>query len=150
MMDPDHIAARRALFPALYSNDDEVVDQLERYAVETPLVAAAPSLSSSPEPTVGAGNTGATEEEDDQQQQHAEESTDDNTPTPSSSEPTAIPSTRHSSSSPLTDVWGRLPAKEPPFMIKCSICHRRINTLRFAPHLDKCMGLGVGSRVNTR
>ncbi|GAX16146.1 hypothetical protein FisN_3Hh373 [Fistulifera solaris] len=46
------------------------------------------------------------------------------------------------------DIWGRLPNKEPETMIDCPLCKRLVNTLRFAPHLDKCMGIGTMSRAS--
>lgn len=48
-----------------------------------------------------------------------------------------------------SDVWGRIPPKEPKYMVRCGICNRLVNAMRFAPHLDKCMALGVGSRLTT-
>ena len=46
------------------------------------------------------------------------------------------------------DIWGRLPPKEPEAMIDCPLCKRLVSTLRFAPHLDKCMGIGTMSRAS--
>jgi hypothetical protein len=51
------------------------------------------------------------------------------------------------------DIYGRIPAKEPKYLVNCSVCSRMVNTLRFAPHLDKCMGIGTtvrGAAVNAR
>jgi hypothetical protein len=45
--------------------------------------------------------------------------------------------TRHS------DIWGKVPPKEPKRAAKCTVCEREILALRFAPHLDKCMNLGT-------
>mmetsp|Transcript_23508 Transcript_23508/g.38897 ORF Transcript_23508/g.38897 Transcript_23508/m.38897 type:complete len:172 (+) Transcript_23508:159-674(+) len=45
--------------------------------------------------------------------------------------------TRHS------DIWGKVPPKEPKRLAKCTICDRDVSALRFAPHLDKCMNLGT-------
>ena len=45
------------------------------------------------------------------------------------------------------DIWGNYPAKEPKdLMIACPICQRMVQVARFAPHLDKCMGLGNTTR----
>lgn len=46
------------------------------------------------------------------------------------------------------DIWGRVPAKEPVEWIECSVCNKatKVNALRFASHLDKCMGIGTLSR----
>lgn len=46
------------------------------------------------------------------------------------------------------DIWGRLPPKEPESMIDCPLCKRLVSTLRFALHLDKCMGLGTMCRAS--
>mmetsp|Transcript_49106 Transcript_49106/g.59243 ORF Transcript_49106/g.59243 Transcript_49106/m.59243 type:complete len:229 (-) Transcript_49106:179-865(-) len=43
------------------------------------------------------------------------------------------------------DVWGRIPPKEPIRSAKCQLCGKSISALRFAPHLDKCMGIGTRS-----
>ena len=45
------------------------------------------------------------------------------------------------------DIWGKAPPKEPKDMVDCLICGRQVNTLRFAPHLDKCMGIGTTVRA---
>lgn len=45
------------------------------------------------------------------------------------------------------DIYGRAPPKEPKDMISCHICGRQVNTLRYAPHLDKCMGIGTTVRA---
>lgn len=55
--------------------------------------------------------------------------------------------TRHQQNQ--TDIWGRIPAKEPKEMAFCSICRRHVSVVRFAPHLDKCMGIGTTTRIAT-
>lgn len=40
------------------------------------------------------------------------------------------------------DVHGQRPPAEPPEMLECGHCQRSVHPLRFAPHLDKCMGFG--------
>jgi hypothetical protein len=49
--------------------------------------------------------------------------------------------TRHQQNQ--TDIWNRIPPKEPKKLAKCTICDREVSVLRFAPHLDKCMQLGT-------
>jgi len=44
------------------------------------------------------------------------------------------------------DIWGRLPPKEPLSTEICTLCGRNVSALRFAPHLDKCMGVGNSRR----
>lgn len=41
------------------------------------------------------------------------------------------------------DIWGNIPPKEPKYLVECQICRRQVAVSRFAPHLDKCMGLGT-------
>mmetsp|Transcript_7198 Transcript_7198/g.19506 ORF Transcript_7198/g.19506 Transcript_7198/m.19506 type:complete len:164 (-) Transcript_7198:384-875(-) len=48
-------------------------------------------------------------------------------------------STRQATSQ--TDIWGRIPPKELRTPCECRLCGRQISALRFAQHLDKCMGL---------
>ncbi len=45
------------------------------------------------------------------------------------------------------DIWGKCPPKEPKQLVTCSICGRQVSTSRFAPHLDKCMGVGTSTRA---
>jgi hypothetical protein len=45
---------------------------------------------------------------------------------------------------PQTDIWGR-PPRPPNENVECSVCNRQVSTVRFAPHLDKCMGIGTTS-----
>jgi hypothetical protein len=47
---------------------------------------------------------------------------------------------------PQTDIWGR-PPRPPSENVECSVCNRQVSTVRFAPHLDKCMGIGTTSRA---
>ena len=37
---------------------------------------------------------------------------------------------------------GRGPPKEPPQVFLCAHCMRPVHPLRYAPHLEKCMGVG--------
>jgi len=46
----------------------------------------------------------------------------------------------------MRDIWGRHPAKEPAELVTCSVCAGQVNGLRFASHLDKCLGIGTMSR----
>mmetsp|Transcript_15142 Transcript_15142/g.23071 ORF Transcript_15142/g.23071 Transcript_15142/m.23071 type:complete len:197 (+) Transcript_15142:91-681(+) len=49
--------------------------------------------------------------------------------------------TRHQKNE--TDIWGRIPPKEPKTLAHCRICDRDVCAIRFASHLDKCMNLGT-------
>jgi hypothetical protein len=42
-----------------------------------------------------------------------------------------------------SDVWGKVPPKEPKQVAKCAFCERKVSALHFATHLDKCMNLGT-------
>ena len=66
---------------------------------------------------------------------------DDPTNDPPEALPTPTMQTRHTINH--SDIWGRLPPKEPKQTCRCQICGRHVSTLRFAPHLDKCMGLST-------
>ena len=63
--------------------------------------------------------------------------------------PTSSPikSSNSNSNNNYLDIYGRAPPKEPKDMIDCHICGRQVNTLRYAPHLDKCMGIGTTVRA---
>lgn len=41
------------------------------------------------------------------------------------------------------DIWGRVPPKEPKQNVECRICGRMVSASKFAPHLDRCMGLSM-------
>ena len=45
-----------------------------------------------------------------------------------------------------SDIWGRIPPKEPKTNSHCPVCNRSVNVASFARHLDKCMGIGT-SRI---
>jgi hypothetical protein len=40
-----------------------------------------------------------------------------------------------------TDIYGRVPTKEPKYPISCPTCGRIISVSRFAAHLEKCLGI---------
>merc|ERR1712038_881900 len=48
------------------------------------------------------------------------------------------------------DIFGQIPMKK-PLECPCPNCHRNMAASRFAPHLEKCMGMGrTSSRVASR
>lgn len=114
---------RRLLYPGLYNSEVEVVAALDRYAVETPVS----QLKTLRRVT--------------------------NEPASSSPAPMVIEDRTESSVSistrqqVQTDIWGRIPAKEPKELVACSICKRQVNGTRFAQHLDKCLGIGTMARA---
>jgi hypothetical protein len=53
--------------------------------------------------------------------------------------------------SPITDIWGQVPSKEPKSMVLCEFCCKHIAPVRFSNHLDKCMTTGgVSTHSGTR
>lgn len=50
--------------------------------------------------------------------------------------------TKTSSARYYTDIYGRVPGKEPKYPIPCPNCKRELAVSRFCQHLEKCMGLG--------
>jgi hypothetical protein len=68
------------------------------------------------------------------------------------STPVNLPSTPPSSlratinTMPLTDIYGRVPGKEPKHTIPCPNCGRQLSSSRLALHLEKCLGLVSSSR----
>jgi hypothetical protein len=61
----------------------------------------------------------------------------------------ATPPTNATNHSIHRDVWGKVPGKEAKEPIICPSCGRLFSTMRFALHLDKCMGLGATTRAAT-
>lgn len=60
---------------------------------------------------------------------------------------TSTPSARSSS----YDIYGRIPPKEPKITSTiCLLCGRSVSAIRFAPHLEKCMGLTASTSRNVR
>jgi Sgf11 (transcriptional regulation protein) len=117
--DPIVAQERRSLYPGLYESEEDVQRAMEEYAVEVP--AQRPrrmTLAEDPENDEGDKESPSTPTVMTRQQTFAQ-----------------------------SDVWGRNPPKEPKEMVECSICNRQVNTLRFAPHLDKCMGIGTTVRA---
>ena len=45
---------------------------------------------------------------------------------------------------PGLDVFGQVPVKKPQECV-CPNCARTLAAIRFAPHLEKCMGMGRNS-----
>jgi hypothetical protein len=45
-----------------------------------------------------------------------------------------------------TDIYGRIPGREPKYAIACPNCDRHLSSSRLAVHLEKCMGLSSSRR----
>jgi hypothetical protein len=123
--------SRREVYPELYKDqeDADIQETLEKYSTYVPNPRKRPhrSVSSS------AGNDEALDDS-----KSTGGASETNTP-----EKSAAPTmqTRHTINH--SDIWGRTPPKEPKQACECKICGRFVSTLRFAPHLDKCMGLST-------
>jgi hypothetical protein len=121
--------SRMDIYPSVHSSKEEMEESLERYVTEVPLLKQRPRMAS-----VAAS---------DQNSENESTTTDaivvEDTPVP---EPIT-----HNLRNTQRDIWGRIPPKEPKAAAKCPVCSRHISTLRFAPHLDKCMGIGTTTRV---
>lgn len=112
-------AKRVDLYSEVHGKSEQtMVESLERYATEEPLkkrlcIAAADDVMM----------------DEDQDNEPEETAT------------TAAIVTRHQQNH--TDIYGRVPPKEPKALARCGICDRDVAATRFAPHLDKCMNLGT-------
>jgi Sgf11 (transcriptional regulation protein) len=118
--------SRKEVYPQIYDSADDIEEKLERYATEQPLVKRFKPNRELLQLVDG----------------------DEGSPTESvENNPTNDRVTRHQQNH--TDIWGRIPPKEPKEMTFCSICSRHVSVVRFAPHLDKCMGIGTTTRAAT-
>ena len=118
---------RQKLFPDLYKDASTMVSEMEKYAVERPQKKSK---------TIENGNSRLT------------------TRRPSEGEgadaaAAASSNTISTRQQPQIDIWGRVALKEPAYTVDCVVCHRPMNTLRYAQHLDKCLGLGTMARSAT-
>jgi hypothetical protein len=120
------ISSRMELYPGVYENEGEVRKALDEYATELP--AKRPRLNT---PTDSNGDRESVDKKD------SDGSND--------SAVTNSVMTRNQTN-PQTDIWGR-PPRPPNENVECSVCNRQVSTVRFAPHLDKCMGIGTTSRA---
>jgi hypothetical protein len=133
------LCKRRKLYPGLYANNEQVSNAIEEFAVISSYDKGRPRLESEYNLAESCieidleegGNTNNGSENSYEQPHHATQ--------------------RGAGADSYTnaDIWGVMPAKEPNFLVSCHICNRQVNTLRFAPHLDKCMGLGWGRAAAT-
>jgi hypothetical protein len=124
---------RMKLYPGLYESQAELELALEMYAVEVPnqTKRLKEEVRESVDPSIlvdGSNTTGG------EQKDNADDGTNIHN------------FFTVASSKSQTDIWGRHPPREAKEPIQCSICGRQVSTLRFAPHLDKCMGIGTTTR----
>ncbi|GKY93101.1 hypothetical protein MPSEU_000278300 [Mayamaea pseudoterrestris] len=118
-----HLEQRRKLYPGLYKTNEEAQAAIEKYAVEeiADINKRARLDSSCLSDDIGVEEPIAVKME--------------------SNEDTATKLRRPIYSN--ADIWGAIPAQEPKYLVECQICNRQVAVSRFAPHLDKCMGLGT-------
>ena len=121
--------SRRDVYPSIHRTYREMDQSLEEYVTEVP---PPPNKRLRRKVSVEIGTS--------------EHNTEDGGVEGEPSEPSATMVTRGQSTT-SHDIWGRIPPKEPKATAKCPVCSRHISTLRFAPHLDKCMGIGTTSRA---
>jgi hypothetical protein len=119
---------RRKLYPGLYKSDQEVQDAIEKYAVvDVADFRKRPRLDSSWQRLENMNGDTVVDE-----LISGNEEANDN-------------GTNATLQKPIysnADIWGAIPAQEPKYCVECQICNRQVAVSRFAPHLDKCMGLG--------
>lgn len=118
MDDEAYLKQRKELFPGIYTNTEEMVSEVDKYAVEM-------KRPSSKNQRLSAMSSFAER----QQKLRAQAA--------------PVMSTRQK---PQIDIWGRIPLKEPEYSVECTVCKRPVNTLRYAQHLDKCLGIGTLAR----
>jgi hypothetical protein len=143
---------RRLLYPDIYENNPDAEAQLELFAVEIP----GPPSAARPERRRGAPQLLPPDElailhpPVSESEAAAEAATAEagGGASEHGSQPAPPGVSTRQSSYTQKDIWGRIPSKEPKYLVGCSVCGRPVSAARFAPHLDKCMGLGVGARAS--
>lgn len=164
-------SSRQEIFPSLYEGktQEEIQSSLDQYATEIParrqsrkrkLSQSAPN---SPNKKETVSNTETSDAKSEIEKSSANEGVDpkdhagERTPAAEKAEETKegapeslTPATNNgsgptASSQPSSgfDLWGRFPPKEPKLPVECTLCGRLVSTMRFASHLEKCMGLST-------
>lgn len=123
--------SRRDIYSSIHESDQHMQDSLEKYATEVPPPSKRQRRTSLDEVT--------------ESQQHSN-TIPENQVTLEGDEKSQTMTTRGHAMA-AHDIWGRIPPKEPKATSACPVCSRQVSTLRFAPHLDKCMGIGTMSRA---
>jgi hypothetical protein len=121
--------SRQEIYPELYNgkSPSEVKEMLEKYATDQPTTRSRKRKLPSTTTTTTKPVTGGDNESD-------EDFQDPSTP---EEQPASQQTITH------LDIWGKMPPKEPKQTCACRLCGRHVSALRFAPHLDKCMGLST-------
>ena len=132
--------SRQELYPDVYNekNDDDVKEQLERYATVVP---ESHCLASVAEELVALGESDVVVVDEDVVMEGESLIPAAAAAVVPSPEPATMQlrNAQH-------DIWDKFPMKEDPTRLaECRICGRKVSTLRFAPHLDKCMNIGAGT-----
>jgi hypothetical protein len=148
-------SSRQEIYPELYKDqkDEEVQATLEKYSTEVPKLLQKRSYSEMVDTEGGGGGGGGGENTTKDIKDIAASTTTIDGGGTGSSQPdpevvaiTPTMQTRHSVNH--LDIWGRIPPREPKQTCECQVCGRHVSTLRFAPHLDKCMGISARGTPN--
>lgn len=154
-------SSRHEVFPSLYEgkSKEEVQEILDHFATEIPTRHSRKRKKirhPSPPPgddKVGEGSEdGDKDDDDDGDEDFKMEDEEQGAATNGASEATTEASTENAdsaltakapTSSPKLDIWGRMPSKESPQPVVCTLCGRAVSSSRFASHLEKCMGIST-------
>jgi hypothetical protein len=132
-------SSRQDIFPELYIDKDpaEIQEVLDHYATESPnRHSRKRKLRHTNTNKSTSSRAGSKDDE------HAESENDnDDEDFKEQAEPKPTMQSRQTIN--RLDIWGRMPPKEPTHPCECKLCGRHVSTLRFASHLDKCMGLST-------
>lgn len=129
--------SRRDIYPSVHPTDDDMEESLQEYVTEVPPSKRLRRMESTE------NNSNSSQNE----QVVTVETTTTTTTETSTQQTSSTMVTRGHHASTTTDIYGRVPPKEPKTTAKCPVCSRYVSTSRFAPHLDKCMGIGTMSRA---
>jgi len=82
-----------------------------------------------------------------QQQEQSLERSQSRSSSPKSISVTVLQQQQQQQQQQHLDIYGNHPLKEPKAAIDCHVCGRQVPTSKFAPHLDKCLGIGTTVRA---
>lgn len=122
---------RRELYPRVYVTDEAVQEAIKKYAVseEETEIPKRPRFDSSWQPLASTSTEVASDDFVSLKEEQVE--------TTSVAQPKQQLNIYSNA-----DIYGVIPSKD-KYLAECRLCKRQVATSRFAPHLDKCMGLGT-------
>lgn len=121
------VSTRMRLYPGLYETEKEAHRTLQQYATELPA-------------TKRRRRTTTFESDNDENDSEKKDPESNDAAQLSSN---VVTRNQHTA----TDIWGVVHSAPPNENVECSVCNRMVSTVRFAPHLDKCMQIGTMSRA---